>query len=152
MKPFDRTLLAVTMSLTQASRTYIAAANKVAGNFGLSHATAWPLLMISRIGDGIRPGMIADALGLDPASLVRVVDQLVETGLITRDDDPHDRRAKLLTLTREGTSRAAALEAALLPFRRDLFDGISPEDIAACLHTLQRIKTNIAHSQAGEVA
>jgi MarR family transcriptional regulator for hemolysin len=138
----DRLLLNVTMTLTHASRAYIAAANKVAGGFDLSHATAWPILMISRLGDNVRPGVIADALGLEAPSLVRVIDQLVEAQLVERHDDPNDRRAKILSLTTEGHARAAQLEAALLPFRRALFADIPAADIDACLRTLQAIKTN----------
>jgi MarR family transcriptional regulator for hemolysin len=142
MRPLDRLLMNVTMTLTQASRAYISSANKVAGGFDLSHATAWPILMISRLGDNVRPGMIAEALGLEAASLVRVIDQLVDAQLVDRHDDPNDRRAKILRLTTTGRARAAQLEEALLPFRRALFEDIPQSDIEACLRTLQAIKAN----------
>ena len=134
-------MLQLTMTLTQASRAYISAANKVAGSFDLSHATAWPILIISRQKGSVRPGMIADALGLEAPSLVRVIDQLVDAELVERHDDPNDRRARILRLTPAGEARAAQLEAALLPFRRSLFDNIPQADIDACLRTLQAIKT-----------
>jgi MarR family transcriptional regulator for hemolysin len=142
MRPLDRLLMNVTMTLTQASRAYISSANKVASGFDLSHATAWPILMISRLGDNVRPGMIAEALGLEAASLVRVIDQLVDAQLVDRHDDPNDRRAKILRLTATGQARAAQLEEALLPFRRNLFNNIPQSDIDACLRTLQAIKAN----------
>lgn len=142
MHALDRSLLNVTMTLTQTSRAYISAANKVAGSFDLSHATAWPILMISRLGDNVRPGMVAEALSLEPASLVRVIDQLVDAELVERHDDPNDRRAKILRLTQAGQGRAAQLEAVLLPFRRNLFANIPQADIDACLRTLLAIKAN----------
>ncbi len=142
MDPSDRLLLSVTMTLTQAARAYISAANKVAGSFDLSHATAWPILLISRIGNGVRPGVIAEALSLEAASLVRVIDQLVESGLVVRTDDPNDRRAKILSLTAAGQSRATQLESTLIPFRRAMFAHIPQADIDACLRTIQAIKAN----------
>jgi MarR family transcriptional regulator for hemolysin len=42
----DETLMGLTMTLTHVARSYKAAADKMAANFGLSHATAWPIVMI----------------------------------------------------------------------------------------------------------
>lgn len=142
----DQLLLEFSKALTQTARAYVNAANKVANSFGLSHATAWPVLLISRYGDGQRPGMIAEALGLDPASLVRSIDQLVTSGLVLRHDDPNDRRAKLLSLTDAGKTCAAALEEALRPFRQELLGDIDTEAIDTTLRTLQALKSRITQS------
>lgn len=144
MQKFDRTLMGLTMALTQVSRSYVSVANIVAGGFHLSHATAWPLLMISRLGDGVRPGVVADALGLEAPSLVRVIEQLVESGLVERRDDTSDRRAKTLHLTATGAECARQLEDALMPFRRTLFEKIDRADIDACVRTLEKLSTAIA--------
>jgi MarR family transcriptional regulator for hemolysin len=144
MKNFDQLLMSLTMALTHGARAYVSAANKMAGSFDLSHATAWPVLMVGRMGDGVRPGAVADALGLEPPSLVRVIDQLVEAGLIERHDDPSDRRAKTLHLTAAGRQCAARLEKALIPFRRKLFENVDPADIEACVRVLTALDVSIA--------
>jgi MarR family transcriptional regulator for hemolysin len=151
MHKFDSTLMGLTMALTQIARSYVSAANKVAGSFHLSHATAWPVLIISRMGDGIRPGVVADALGLEPPSLVRVIEQLVETGLIERRDDTSDRRAKTLHLTAAGHACAAQLEDALLPFRRKLFEHVDHADIEACVRTLGSLSVAIGEFEAAQM-
>jgi MarR family transcriptional regulator for hemolysin len=149
MDSFDQTLLKLTASLTQASRTYKAAADKVAGDYGLSQATGLPVLLISRLGNnGLRPGMVADALGLEPSSLVRVIDQLIESGLMERHEDPQDRRAKILHLTEEGKKTAALMEQALIPFRRNLFGHFDPADVEATLRVLSGLNAVIAKSGA----
>lgn len=148
MKNLDQLLMSLTMALTQSAREYISAANKVAGSFDLSHATAWPVLMIGRMGDGVRPGAVADALGLEPPSLVRVIDQLVETGLVERHDDPIDRRAKALHLTAAGRQCAERLEKALIPFRRNLFKNVAPADIEACVRVLTTVGVSIAEFES----
>ncbi|MFT5590976.1 MAG: MarR family transcriptional regulator for hemolysin [Bradyrhizobium sp.] len=135
----DQTLMTLTMRLTHVARAYKAAADRMAGDFDLSHATAWPMIMISRMGDGVRPGAVADALGLEPPSLVRVLDQLIQAGLVERRDDASDRRAKTLHLTPNGRDRAERLEAALRPFRASLFAGIDKTDIIACTNVLSAL-------------
>ncbi|HEV7619959.1 MAG TPA: MarR family transcriptional regulator [Burkholderiaceae bacterium] len=145
MQNIDQTLMTLTMTLTQVARAYKSAADRMAADFGLSQATAWPVVMIGRLGNGVRPGAVADALGLEPPSLVRVIDQLIEAGLVERHDDASDRRAKTLYLTAKGRLCAARLEKALIPFRRKLFDGIDRADIDACMRVFAALNTAIAH-------
>ena len=64
-------------------------------------------------------GAVADALGLSLPAISRAVDGLVQRGLVKREEDPRDRRSKLVTataagartferLTRTATCRASA--------------------------------------------
>ncbi len=139
MTNFDKTLMSLTNTLGHVARAYKAAADRMAGDFNLSHASAWPIVMIARLGDGVRPGLVADALGVEPPSLVRIIDQLVAADLVVRQDDPSDRRAKTLHLTAEGKRCAAHLEKALVPFRRTLFKGLSQADVEACVRVLMQL-------------
>ena len=141
---FDNTLMSLTNTLVHVARAYKAAADRMAGDFNLSHASAWPMVMIARLGDGVRPGLVADALGVEAPSLVRIVDQLVATGLVQRQDDPSDRRAKTLHLTAEGRRCAARLEKALVPFRHALFEGMPQADVEACVRVLTRLDLVLA--------
>ncbi|MFC5477277.1 MarR family winged helix-turn-helix transcriptional regulator [Massilia suwonensis] len=151
MDAFDQTLIQLTATLTHASRAYKSMADKVASGYSLSQATALPVLILGRLGqDGVRPGVLADALGLEPSSLVRVVDLLIDSGLIERHEDPQDRRARILQLTEEGRTRAAQMEEALIPFRRSVFEGVSPQDIDACLRVLTSIQARIGKPDSGD--
>ena len=133
----DQTLSSLTAALTHSSRAYRAAADKVAADYGLSQATGLPVLVISRFGEnGVRPGILAETLSLEPSSLVRVVDHLIENGLVERHDDPQDRRAKILRLTEAGTETAKRMDQALVPFRRNLFGAFDPADVEGCLRVL----------------
>jgi MarR family transcriptional regulator for hemolysin len=141
MDPFDQTLLQLTATLAVTSRAYKAAVDKVAADYGLSQATGLPVLLIGRQGGGVRPGVLADAIGLEASSLVRLVDTLIESGLLERRDDPQDRRAKILELTVEGKKIADLMEQALIPFRRELFSGFERADVEACLRVLGGLNT-----------
>lgn len=144
MRSYDKTLMTLTHTLIHVARAYKAAADQVAADFELSHASAWPVLMISRLGDGVRPGAVADAVGIEAPSLVRIIDQLVGAGLVLRQDDPSDRRAKTLSLTAQGHRIAERLEQALAPFRRALFADMAQADVEACLRVLARLDQVLA--------
>jgi MarR family transcriptional regulator for hemolysin len=141
---FDQTLMTLASSLGPVSRAYRAAVDKVAAEYGLSQATGLPVLLLGRLGDGVRCGVLAESLGVEAPSLVRVTDHLIESGLVERREDAHDRRAKTLHLTDEGKRRAAKMEEALVPFRRQLFDGIAEADVDACLRVLGQLSGAIA--------
>ena len=136
---------------SRCSTAYRAAADKVVADFGLSQATGLPVLVISRSGEGgVRPGVLAEMLGLEPSSLVRVIDQLIGNGLVARHEDPQDRRARILQLTEEGIKTAALIEQALKPFRRQLFGGFEAADVEACLRVLSGLPDAIANVTAGQ--
>ncbi len=142
------------MSLAQVARAYTSAADKLASNFGLSQAAAWPAVMIGRMGGehGVRPGTVADMLKLEPSSVVRVIDQLIDSGLVERQDDPNDRRAKLLRLTPEGKIRVEQIEKALLPFRRNLLKGVSIADLEACQRVFEALSASIKRYEESRTA
>jgi MarR family transcriptional regulator for hemolysin len=125
------------------ARTYKAAADKAVGHIGLSQAMAWPLVMIGRLGNGIRPGVLAEVLAVESASLVRQLDQLAEAGLVERREDAVDRRAKTLHLTPAGTRARAKIEASLDAMRADLFDGIADADLEACLRVFAALDARL---------
>ena len=131
------------------SRAYKAAADKAVGHIGLSQAMAWPLVMIGRLGSGIRPGALADVLAIESASLVRQLDQLAEAGLVERREDAVDRRAKTLHLTAAGGRARARIEASLDAMRDEMFAGVSDADLAACLRVFaaldERLGGNARH-------
>jgi DNA-binding MarR family transcriptional regulator len=49
-------------------------------------------------------------LGITKQAAAKVVDGLSEAGLVRREDDPHDRRATVIRLTRRGTRFLADVE------------------------------------------
>ena len=128
------------------SRAYKSAADKAVGHIGLSQAMAWPLVMIGRQGNGVRPGVLADVLAIEGASLVRQLDQLVEAGLVERREDTVDRRAKTLHLTPAGTRARARIEASLDAMRTELFDGVADEDVEACLRVFGALDARLGRS------
>ncbi|CAB3886455.1 MarR family transcriptional regulator [Achromobacter xylosoxidans] len=149
LTPSDSQLMATTANLMVLSRAYRGAADKALADYGLSQATAWPVILAGRLGDGVRQGALAEALGVEGPSLVRVLDQLVAAGLMERREDPHDRRARTLHLTDAGHALRAQVEEVLVELRRRVFQGVSESDLEACLRVFDALKVSLGRSGAG---
>ncbi len=106
-------------------------------NFGISEACAAPLLMIGRLGEGVRQVTVAHAAGMESPSLVRLLDQLCQAGYVCRTEDPLDRRAKCLSLTDSGRELVQAVEAELVRLRRGVLEGIAAADLEAALRVIR---------------
>ena len=139
----ERSLMAVTMLLSVLQRAYRSSADRAVAHTGLSHALAWPLLVIGRQGNGARQGAIAEMLGIEGPSLVRLLDQLVAAELVQRRDDPADRRAKTLHLTPAGVEAQTRIEHTLHGLRASLFEGVPDADVAACLRVFATLEQRL---------
>ncbi|EHL97505.1 transcriptional regulator, MarR family [Acetobacteraceae bacterium AT-5844] len=121
---------------------------------GLSHATAMPLMLLhAKPAQGCRQHELAQSLGIEQSSLVRLLDQLAAAGLLERRGDPADRRAKVLSLTPAGARRAAQAEALLDTLRYELLGAADPHDLEAAMRVLDHMKRILAperHSAAGD--
>ncbi len=131
----ERTLIEQQLStgLVLLGRHYSRQLDKVVNPYHLSAASALPLAILSRMGDGTRQGILANALGIEGPGLVRQLDLLCARGLVERSEDASDRRAKTLHLTVESRRVALKVEASFAQLRSELLTDISNEDIAACL-------------------
>lgn len=56
---------------------------------------------------------LARAIGHDKTRLITLLDRLQDAGLITREPDPTDRRARVVQLTAAGRERHVAARAAI---------------------------------------
>jgi DNA-binding MarR family transcriptional regulator len=82
---------------------------------------------------------VADCITLSPSAASRAVDRLVTDGLISRQEDPQDRRNKRLTLTAAGLDRIAEVEQVYGGALEDLVAELSPaeqEELQALLARL----------------
>ncbi len=85
--------------LASTARGWRKAFDAAMAEHGLSDAKAIPLMTLLRHGDRIPQGVLAERVGIEGATIVRVVDELEKDGLIQRIADDADRRVKLIQLT-----------------------------------------------------
>ena len=105
----------------------------------------WIVLFRLREQEGLSQVDLADVLELQPISLVRLLDRLVEHGLVERRSDPRDRRANRLFLTGSGRQLADDLDSLRDAIATDVFQGVPTATLETSLQTLRddkdRIKT-----------
>ncbi len=119
--------------MLRGARLWRQIADREVEGFGLSEATVYPLVFIARLGNGIRQSTLAESLGMEGPSLVRLLDQLCAAGYVQRREDPTDKRAKTLHLTAEGAALAATLLARLDERRRLVFETVTDGELHAAL-------------------
>jgi MarR family transcriptional regulator for hemolysin len=107
--------------------------------FDLTEATWLPLLRIARAPAPPRQKDLAAALFVDGSSVVRLLDNLEQAGLIQRKEGETDRRAKTIHLTPRGRAIADRAETVARRVRQDALAGLSDRDIETTVRVLEHI-------------
>ncbi|MGW2162076.1 MarR family winged helix-turn-helix transcriptional regulator [Nonomuraea sp. NPDC001699] len=87
-------------------------------------------------------------LGIDGASVTRLVKEFETEGLVTRRLAPADNRYTLAALTAAGERVAADLERSHQVYQERLLDGITPEQQHIMLDVLHRIRANMIDQES----
>jgi MarR family transcriptional regulator, transcriptional regulator for hemolysin len=111
---------------------------------GLTDATWRPLLHLHLLGNGIRQKDLAASVGIEGASVVRLLDTLVAKGLIERSEDAGDRRAKLLRLTPEGMLIVARIQETVRALEKELLAPFSADEMARLSDFVLRLETSVS--------
>ncbi|MBO0905062.1 MarR family winged helix-turn-helix transcriptional regulator [Jiella sonneratiae] len=130
----------LTTNLVRIGRIWRKLVREMMEAHGISEACAHPLVSIGRLGDGVRQGAVAEEVGVEGPSLVRLLDQLCESGVVERREDPQDRRAKTLWLTDRGRAAMQRIEADLVTLRARVLKDVGTADIEAALRVLAAIE------------
>ncbi|MFD1703633.1 MarR family winged helix-turn-helix transcriptional regulator [Methylopila henanensis] len=125
--------------LAVAARRWRRMLDETLSRYDLSDASWRPLLHLDRIGDGARQSDLAQSLGIEGPSLVRLLDRLAAAGLLERREDPSDRRAKTLHLTDAGLAAVARLRTVVAAACADMLEGVTEDEIAVCRRVLARV-------------
>jgi MarR family transcriptional regulator for hemolysin len=138
----------LSFKLTYVARKYRHARDRALSAMGLSDALALPVVILSRNPQGMRQNALADALGVEGPSLVRLIDRLVQDGFVHRHEDPTDRRAKILTLTEAGQALGSQASSILNKYRAGLLENVTQEDLEATLRVLAALETKLLNDRA----
>lgn len=130
----------LTRDLLLAGRLWRKMARKAASEHGVSEAASSPLLWIARLGENVRQTALADAVGIEGASLVRLLDELQASGLITREPDASDRRANAVNLTPKGREVVAEVNEVLTKLRLEVFGDIPRKDAETAIRVFKAIE------------
>jgi len=132
-----------TLTLVKVARLYRQGVDEALSGLGLSDALALPVVLLGRRPDGMRQNQLADELGVEGPSLVRLLDRLVENGLVERREDSADRRAKIVQLTEEGRAHSRDASRALDRYRNALLEEVSEAEVEAARGLLHRLEQRL---------
>lgn len=121
----------------------VEAGNELVRPLGLT-AAWWQVLGALGYSPGPLPvAHIARNMGLSRQAVQRVVDLLVDRGLVALEDNPHHRRAKLVVLTAAGRKALEGAEAAVVPLDRAILERIGAERLETAVAVLREMNTVI---------
>lgn len=117
-----------------------------AREIGLTLSRARALTALARR-EGVTQSELASELAIEAPTLKRQIDALVADGFVARQPQDGDGRKNALVLTPRGRDSAIVAFTDLL--RREVLDGIAPEDLDVSARVLERIAQNLQRMDRG---
>jgi len=108
-------------------------------NSPLTFAQARALIYVARF-EGVRQIELAELLEVQPITLARLLDTLVEHNLVERRADPSDRRACLIYLLPDATEHIKCITDSANIVKQKAFNGL---DFDQAQQILLQIRTNL---------
>lgn len=105
----------------------------------------WLILIALKSGEpGANQRRLAEAVGIQGATLTHHLNAMEAEGLVTRRRDPENRRSHVVELTEAGESAFHRMRSAAVSFDQRLREGIADEDLTAVERVLVRMRNNVA--------
>jgi MarR family transcriptional regulator, transcriptional regulator for hemolysin len=89
--------------------------------------------------EGMIQSELADRLGVQAPTMVKLLDGLERQGLISRQPVPGDRRAKLVVIEKAGLAVLSDIDGEASNMRNEMFQGVSDADLATVQSVLDII-------------
>ena len=97
------------------------------------------VLVLIDCNPGLNQSALARALGIERSTMVAVIDGLEDRKLVARRGSVSDRRAKVLSLTKQGRSLLASVKPKVRRHEKRIAADLHPDEIAALIGLLKRI-------------
>ena len=142
----------MSLQIARIARIRRRTADRLLSGHKLSEATAHPLLILSRRDQALGQGELAEEMGIEGPSLVRLIDLLEKEGLVERRDVPNDRRTKGVWLTAKGAETMQALRPHVLAHEERLVRGMTQDERALLVRLLTRMDDNLRAAKGAQDA
>lgn len=129
--------------LNDSARLFRRAFNARTRDSGIT-ALQWRLITYLRRHEGIRQGPLADLIEVEPITLSRMIDRLVEADLVERRADPTDRRAWMLYLTPRSGDLLNAMRADIDALTAEATEGLSAAERDQLIALVERVRANLS--------
>lgn len=130
--------------IADVSRLLRAEFDRRTGGIGLdlTPAEARTLVNVAR-GGGLRQAALAERMGVEAMTLSTYLDRLEARGLVAREADPADRRAKLVRVTGEAYPVLEEIMRVSAELRADISGSFTPAELDAFRDGLKRIRRRL---------
>jgi MarR family transcriptional regulator, transcriptional regulator for hemolysin len=129
--------------LTRVSRVLSRAFDDALAEAGGS-LPVWLVLISLKNGQLASQRELADAVGIQGATLTHHLNAMESAGLVTRRRDPENRRLHLVELTPQGDALFFRMRDAAIAFDQRLRTGLSQPDVDQLEELLARLRDNVA--------
>ncbi len=109
---------------------------------GLTLSRARALFALSKR-DGLNQRELAEELGIETPTIVRLLDGMEKQGFIERRVEASDRRAKQIHMTERGRGIADEIDKLACEIRQQVLDGVDAKDKATALQVVSMMAGNI---------
>lgn len=151
IKTYDRELLARSLSQFRRAmlRDFLFSVFRTFTDFEFSLPQVATLILLEE-GGAPTIKQVAEYLGRSVSTVSRLVDQLVEQGLVTRREDENDRRNKRLAITEKGRSLIATVEERRLDAQLKVMDYLSAQEQAEVIQGMVLLAEASARRRAND--
>jgi DNA-binding MarR family transcriptional regulator len=124
-------LTGLILEVFQLNGLLLVSGDRLVAGLGITSAR-WQVLGAIALAQAAQPvAWIARRMGLNRQGVQRIVNELVEEGLVGFENNPNHRRAKLVVLTRRGREICDAAEKLQIPWVNALGKQLHVAEIAA---------------------
>ena len=111
-------------------------------SLGLTQARWAALYELSRLGE-VTQIELAQALGVEAPTVVRIVDWMEKAGMVERRKAPEDRRAHVLRLTAKAQPVVQNMKQIAAETRREFLCDVSTDELGGAIAVLERIAARL---------
>ena len=142
MKPLFQLRREILFQLSDVARSMRTHIDQRAREHGITRAQ-WATLVRLQRQQGMTQAEMAEALEIQPITLVRLIDRLCAQRLVERRPHPSDRRANRLYLTPKGRGLLEQLIPLGKAIAAELLESMSDAEVVELLQALLRNRENI---------
>lgn len=148
-EPVDRTQLEfdVAFNVVLASRRFRARFAERVKQSGQTEARWSALYMLAAHPEGLIQSELAELMGVQGPTLVRLLDALEKLGLISRHPTPNDRRANRLVIEDAGRAVLEEVDVIAAKLRAEVFRRVSDEDMKTTVRTLLTLSKSLEEAR-----
>jgi DNA-binding MarR family transcriptional regulator len=145
--PSGQATIVLILEVFRLNGRLLAAADRLVSIFGLTSAR-WQVLGAIALAPTPEPvARLARNMGLTRQGVQRVVNELIQEGIVALQENPHHRRARLVLMTEKGQ---AAFDAAVLrhrPWVHALAEGIASERIIEASEVMETLRARLEEEE-----